>query len=170
MRAQVFWRKVHYWFSIVVALPLLVVVVSGLLLQVKKDFHWIQPNEQVGNAASPQISFERVLAACAALPDVHVETWDDVHRLDYRPSEKLLKVTTRCGREVQIDPADGRVLQVAVRRSDVIESLHDGSWFGGVIKRGVFLPTGVILVAMWATGMYLFLLPQMRRRRTPPGT
>jgi hypothetical protein len=88
-----------------------------------------------------------------------------VHRLDLRPDRSLLKVTTHEGWEVQIDPSDGRVLQVAVRRSDLIESLHDGSWFGNVAKRGIFLPAGLMLAALWATGIYLFLLPQIRKAR-----
>lgn len=167
MRAQVFGRKVHYWLSIVVAGPLLVVLASGLLLQVKKDFHWIQPHEQTGGDEWPRISFDDVLAICARVPDVSVADWDDVDRLDYRPSKNLLKITTQCGKEVQIDPSNGDVLQVAVRRSDVIESLHDGSWFGDATKRLVFLPAGIILAVMWVTGMYLFLLPQLRRRRKP---
>ncbi len=167
MRAQILWRKVHYWLSIIIALPLLIVICTGLLLQVKKDFHWIQPIEYRGSGSSPRISFEQILATCAAVPEVAVEDWSDIDRLDLRPEKSLLKVTTHDGWEIQIDPADGRVMQVARRRSDMIESLHDGSWFGGIAKRWVFLPAGVLLAVAWATGIYLFLLPQLRRRRNP---
>ncbi len=165
MRAQVLWRKVHYWLSIIVAAPLVVMIGSGLLLQVKKDFHWIQPDEQRGSAGAPRVSFAQILESCAAVPEVAIDDWSDIHRVDLRPGKSLLKVTTRDGWEIQIDPNDGSVLQVAVRRSDLIESLHDGSWFGEAVKRGVFLPAGALLAMLWATGIYLFLLPQMRRRR-----
>lgn len=165
MRAQVLFRKVHYWLSIVVALPILLVVISGLLLQVKKDFHWIQPHENEGSGGKPNVTFEQILAVCRSVPQAAVQSWDDIERVELRPGRNLLKVTTAGGWEVQIDPADGRVMQTAVRRSDLIESLHDGSWFGSIVKRGVFLPAGIILAVLWATGIYLFLLPQMRRKR-----
>lgn len=165
MRAQVLFRKVHYWLSIVVALPILLVVISGLLLQVKKDFSWIQPHENKGSGGEPNVTFEQVLEICAAIPQIQVKSWDDIQRVELRPGKNLLKVTTTTDWEVQIDPADGRVMQTAIRRSDLIESLHDGSWFGSIVKRGIFLPAGIILAVLWATGIYLFLLPQLRRKR-----
>lgn len=165
MQPRIFWRKVHYWISIVTAAPLLVILGTGLLLQVKKDVHWIQPREQRGRGVAPEISFEQIFAACMAVPQTGIEQWSDIHRMDLRPSRGLLKVVSRSGWEVQIDIADGRVLQTAYRRSDWIESLHDGSWFGGFAKQWIFLPSGGLLLVLWATGLYLFLLPQMSRRR-----
>lgn len=164
MRAPLFWRKAHYWLAIASALPVLLMICTGLLLHVKKDFHWIQPNEQAGTAAPPRVTFDEILAACAAIPELSVDGWDDIARVDLDPADGLLKVTTHQNYEVQLDAADGSVLQVAVRRSDIIESLHDGSWFGGFAKRWIFLPAGVILLVLWGTGIYLFLLPYVRRR------
>ncbi len=167
MRAQILWRKVHYWLSIGVAAPLLVVITTGLLLQVKKDFAWIQPAELRGSGGPPGVTFDGILAACAAIPEVSISDWSDIDRIDFRPGKSLVKVTTHDGWEIQLDPADGRVLGVAVRRSDLIESFHDGSWFGGLAKRWVFLPSGIALLVLLATGLYLFLLPQLRKRRPP---
>lgn len=164
MRAQVLLRKIHYWISIVVALPLLVVITTGLLLQVKKEIHWIQPDEQRGRDGPPQVGFEQVLAICRAQPQVSVDSWNDIDQVDYRPDRQLLKVSTNQGWELQIDPVTGDVLQVAKRRSDLIESLHDGSWFSDYVKSWVFLPSGVLLGVLWITGMYLFVLPYLRKR------
>ena len=36
-------RKIHYWASAIVAIPLLVIICSGLLLQAKKQSSWVQP-------------------------------------------------------------------------------------------------------------------------------
>lgn len=162
MRVQFLWREVHYWLSVIAAPPLLVIIGTGLVLHVKKDFHWIQPEEQRGAGGVPSVSFDQILDACRALPEVSVDGWDDVQRVDLRPDSALLKVTTRQGWEVQLDSADGRVLQVARRRSDLFESLHDGSWFGDAAKRWVFLPAGAVLLILWLTGIYLFLLPFLR--------
>ena len=40
----------------------------------------------------------------------------------------------RTGYEVQIDTETAEILQVAVRRSDLIESIHDGSYFNDHFK------------------------------------
>lgn len=168
MRAPVFWRKLHYWLSAIAALPLLLVIATGLLLQVKKDIHWIQPSEQSGTGKTPQISFDEILAICATQPQAGVRGWDDIHRVDLRPDAALLKVATHSGWELQIDAANGRLLQFARRRSDLIESLHDGSWFGDAAKRLIFLPAGLSLLILWGTGIYLFLIPRVRTASAKP--
>ena len=65
--------------------------------------------------------------------------------------------------EIQIDAATGRVLQVARRRSDLIEALHDGGRFGKAVKRSDFLLVGVGLAILCGTGVYLFALPRWKR-------
>ena len=57
------------------------------------------------------------------------------------------------------------MLKVAYRRSDTIEAIHDGSFFSDEVKLYLFLPTGVLLVVMWGTGIYLFLLPRLAKRK-----
>lgn len=168
MRAKILLRKIHYWLSIVVAAPLLLVIISGLLLQTKKQIPWIQPAEQRGASGEITVDFEQVLTLAQSAPKAGIHTWDDVHRVDYRPSKSLIKVSTRAGWEVQIDPVAGEVLQAAKRRSDIIESLHDGSWFGSLAKYAIFLPSGLVLLILWLTGIYLFILPLTRKRRRSP--
>ena len=43
MKLPLLTRRIHYWAAIIAAAPLLVVVVSGILLQLKKDWTWVQP-------------------------------------------------------------------------------------------------------------------------------
>lgn len=161
-------RRVHYWLSAAVAAPLLLVTASGLLLQVKKQVPWVQPPEARGSGG-PAASFDQLLAACRAVPEAGVRGWDDITRLDVRPNKGLVKVQTHSGYEVQLDAATAGVLRVAYRRSDLIESLHDGSFFGDAVKLGVFLPAGVGLLLLWLTGAYLFALPRLVRRRKARG-
>ena len=40
-------RKAHRWGAIAVALPFLVVIATGILLQLKKNWSWVQPVESV---------------------------------------------------------------------------------------------------------------------------
>ena len=157
-------RKLHRWGAILVALPVLVVIGTGILLQLKKESAWIQPRTQAGSGGPPTLSFDRILGAAAAVPEACVTSWADVDRLDVRPSKGVVKVRARSGWEVQVDTTTGDVLHVAVRRSDLIESIHDGSFFHEKAKLWVFLPAALILAGLWGTGIYLFVLPHLKRR------
>jgi uncharacterized iron-regulated membrane protein len=159
-------RKVHYWLSIAAALPILLITVTGLLLHVKKDFAWIQPAERRGSGTEPALSMEGILEACRTVPEARVREWRDIQRIDIRPGRGLVKVTTSAHIEIQIDAVTGEVLQSAYRRSDLIEALHDGSFFHPLVKRGIFLPAGLALLALLFTGVWLFLGPIRARRRT----
>jgi uncharacterized iron-regulated membrane protein len=158
-------RKIHYWGSIIIALPLLIVLLSGLLLQVKKQVTWVQPPTAKGVGRTPELSFERILAVAATVPEAGISTWKDVDRLDVRPKKGIVKVRAKNSWEVQIDNKTGDVLQVAYRRSDVIEGLHDGSFFHDAAKLWLFLPAAVILLVIWGTGIYLFFIPILSKRK-----
>lgn len=161
-------RKVHYWIAFVSALPVLVIICTGILLQLKKDVDWVQPPEQRRSSREPTVSFDVILESCRTVPEAEIESWKDVNRVDVRPSKGIIKVRAKNSYEVQLDQQTGEVLQVAYRRSDTIEAIHDGSWFHDVAKLWVFLPAAVILLVLWITGMYLFVLPywvRFRRRR-----
>ena len=167
-------RKIHYWISFAFALPLLVIVLSGVTLQMKKHWAWVQPTEQRGSTGTPAIGLDRLLAAAIeSVPGTR--GWDDVHRIDVRPSRGLAKVTLRNQWEVQVDLGTGAVLQAAYRRSDWIESLHDGSFFGGDWTRlGVFLPTALALLWLLVSGLWMWWVPfgaarRREARRRMPG-
>lgn len=159
-------RKIHYWASFIVAVPLLVMIGTGILLQVKKQSTWVQPAEHRGSATVPRVDLDAILAAARRAPGLESTTWDDIDRLDVRPSKGIVKVVTLSRWEVQVDLGTGEVLQTAYRRSDVIESLHDGSFFGGDwTKLGLFLPTGVGLLLLWLGGMWMWWVPFAAKRR-----
>jgi len=153
-------RKTHYWATVFVAIPLLVIICSGILLQVKKQSAWIQPPERIGTGTVPLVDLEGILALVRSETDLDAHAWDDIDRIDVRPGKGVAKVRLNSGWEVQVDLGSGEVLQKAYRRSDLIESIHDGSFFGGNwVKLGVFLPTGLILLAMWVSGIWMFWVP-----------
>ena len=166
MKFNVLNRKIHHWTTVFLALPLLVMICSGVLLQLKKQVSWVQPPEQRGTGATPQVDLEGILASVKQTPGLEVKGWEDINRLDVRPGKGMVKVWLHSGWEAQVDLGTGAVMQVAYRRSDLIESIHDGSFFGGdVVKLGLFLPTGIALFLMWLTGLWMFILPYLPRRR-----
>lgn len=170
MKLNLLTRRLHYWGAIIVALPILAVVVTGILLQVKKEFPWIQPKENRGTGKAPTVAFDTILTRCRTVKEAEIVTWDDISRIDVRPSKGMLKVQAKNSYEIQLDATTGEVLQVEFRRSDLIESIHDGSWFHDKVKLWIFLPAALILFGLWLTGMYLFWLPivvKARRSRKP---
>jgi len=153
-------RKTHYWGSFVIMLPVLLIIVSGILLQLKKEIHWLQPPTKKGQVQNnPTITLDDILSTVKKIDEVNIKSWSDIDRLDLRVEKGIVKVRGKNRWEVQIDTQTKKVLQVAYRRSDLIEQLHDGSWFNEKIKLYIFLPSGIILFILWVTGIYMFILP-----------
>lgn len=157
-------RQTHYWGAIICALPMLIVIVTGLLLLLKKDIDWVQPPSARGQGHIPEISFEQVLSAASSVDQAQIKSWDDIDRLDVRPSKGIIKIRANNRWEIQIDHQTMEVLQVAYRRSDLIDSIHDGSFFHDKAKLWVFLPSALILFILWVTGLYLFLTTHFAKR------
>jgi len=158
-------RKLHRIGSLAIFVPLALVIGTGLLLQLRKELDWIQPPTQVGASEAPGLSFEAILEAAGSVPEAGIDTWEDVDRIDVRPGKGVAKVRAESRWGVQVDTQTGEVLQAAYRRSDLIESLHDGSFFGDWARLGVFLPAAAVLLGLWLTGAYLLVLPHLARRK-----
>lgn len=167
-------RSIHLWLSLVIFIPVIIVIASGLLLQVKKEFDWIQPptqkaqKVQEGQNSAPTLPFEEVLNAVKQVPQVNLNTWDDIDRLDVRPGKGIIKVRGKNHWEVQLDAQSGDVLYVAYRRTDTIEAIHDGSWFFEGAKLWLFLPAALLLFVLWVTGLvmlYTTLKSKYRKKK-----
>lgn len=152
-------RKIHRWGAILVALPFLIVLLSGLFLQVKKQFDWIQPPTETGSQTGASLSFDEILSTAKTIPELEAESWSDIDRLDVRPEDGVIKIRGNNGWEAQIDAHNATILNVGQRRSDIIESLHDGSWFHDKAKLWIFLPTAIVVTILWLTGIYLIGVP-----------
>ena len=158
-------RKLHRWGALLTFIPLLVVIISGLLLQVKKQVPWVQPATNRGTGSIPEIQWQSLLEATSSVPAADVDSWEDIDRVDVRPGKGMAKVQCKNRWEVQVDLSTGEVLAANYRRSDLIESLHDGSFFSDAAKLWLFLPNGLVLLGLWCTGVYLWWLPIGVRRK-----
>ncbi len=148
-------RSLHLWLSLVIFIPVIIVIGSGLLLQVKKELDWIQPPTQKAPNAYPTLSFERILQSASTVAEANIVTWGDIDRLDVRPNKGIIKVRGKNHWEIQLDAQSGDVLQVAYRRTDTIEAIHDGSWFFEGAKLWLFLPAAILLFVLWITGLVM---------------
>ncbi|MDZ7682029.1 MAG: hypothetical protein U5J63_10055 [Fodinibius sp.] len=101
-------RKLHRWGAILIALPFLIVLLSGLFLQVKKEFSWIQPPSQSGSAVGASVPFDSVLTIAKSVPELKVQQWTDIDRLDVRPDDGIIKIRGTNGWEAQIDSHSGK--------------------------------------------------------------
>ena len=150
-------RQTHYWGSIVCAVPVLIIIATGSLLLLKNDFNWIQPATIRGIEKTPNVSFDDILKIAMTVEQAAINGWEDIDRIDVRPGKGVVKVRAESQWEVQIDHNTLEILQVAYRRSDFIESIHDGTFFHKKAKLFLFFPASLILLALWVTGLYLFI-------------
>lgn len=167
MHGNVLNRKLHYWGAALIGIPILMLILSGLLLQMKKHWAWVQPVEHRGSTKAPVIELSGILKAIREHvdPNVAVQGWDDIKRLDVRPDRGVAKATLHNNYEVQVDLGTGRVMQVAYRRSDLIETIHDGSIFGDWVKLGIVLPSACVLLFLWGSGIWMWVYPIINRRK-----
>lgn len=158
-------RLIHKWISIVIAIPLLLTFVTGILLLTKKEFAFIQPPTAKGESTVPSISFDQVLSIATTVKLAQISTWEDIERLDVRPDKGIIKIRGRNRIEIQIDGQTGNILHVAHRRSDFIESIHDGTFFEKNANLWLMLPIAIIAIVMSITGIIMFCIPYLKKKR-----
>ena len=165
MKTQVLLRKIHHWGSLVIMVQMGLVIIAGLMLSLKKEIDWLQPPSVNGSARAdvPTQDMQSLFDIARSVDELALTDWTELERVDFKPSKGMVKFVGANNWEVQIDTASGEVLQVAYRRSDVIEKLHDGSFFADWVKLYVFFPSGIVLLLLWGTGIYLFFLPHVKR-------
>lgn len=156
-------RSTHKWASIIVAIPLLIILVTGILLLVKKEFSYIQPPSAKGGANVPSISFDVILKQAKTVEQAQIESWDSIDRLDIRPSKGIVKIRTNTQWEIQLDSTTADILHVAYRRSDIIEQIHDGTYWQKNANLWLTLPVAIALLLISLTGLFLFFQPYYKK-------
>ncbi len=156
-------RVIHYWCAIICAIPVLIVISTGILLMFKKNINWIQPQTLQGQNDIPIISFDQILIIAKNIPQAEIKTWKDIKRLDVRPSKGITKIRAKNNWEIQIDNTTGKLLGTAFRRSDIIEAIHTGAFFTDWTQYWVFFPSALILLILWVTGIYLFFITELAK-------
>lgn len=156
-------RSTHKWASIIIAVPFLVIIVTGILLLLKKEVAYLQPPSAKGTIAAPSLAFDKVLKIAKTVEQAQITSWEDINRLDVRPSKGIIKIRAQSSWEIQLDATTGEVLQVAFRRSDIIEQLHDASYWQDKANLWFTLPLAISLLLVSITGIILFFQPYYKR-------
>jgi uncharacterized iron-regulated membrane protein len=168
MRSHKFFWQVHKWLGIVLAVMLINISVTGILLLEKKQYEWIQPATRKGleGAVGEYLSMEKLFDAVYSCNHPDFENIESIDRVDFRPDKNVYKVRSKTNHtEIQVCAVSGEVLNIACRRSDFLEQLHDGSFFGGWMHDKVMPVIAVSNIILAISGLYLWLGPKFRRKK-----
>jgi len=167
----------HLWLGVIFTVALLVIAVTGILLNHKRGLGLMPDVEHESSrpftealplARLAAIALEEV--GGAADGDAASHAAREVDRMDVRPRDGLVKVRLRdaSSTEVTVDLATGQVLHVGARGDVFLEKLHSGEIFGG--QRWVLLSdaAAVALVITLVSGYWLWLAPKLRRTGRGP--
>lgn len=158
-------RKLHKWMALVSALPLLLMLITGVLLSISPQVGFLQPKNAAASGSGLSIPFEKILIAARSVPEAQIVEWSDIAQIDSRPSAGLVRVRAKNYFEIQIDGHTGAVLNSAPRWKTLLITLHDGAWFGNGIRYGIFVPTAFVTLALWLTGLLIWWIPILQRRK-----
>jgi uncharacterized iron-regulated membrane protein len=172
-------RKVHRYTGIFLFVFFFAIAITGLLLGWKKNsFGLILPASATGTSTNLEdwrsVNDLHRIADSTLLVTTGTKTDLTLDRIDIRKDKGIVKfVYIEDYWEVQLDGATGTPLQISQRRSDLIEDLHDGSFFdlyfrtkGEPIKLIYTLIMGTALITFTVTGFWLWYGPkQIKKQR-----
>ena len=171
-------RNIHRVMGATLFILFFIIAFSGLMLGWKKHSNgYLLPETQRGSAAALEqwlpMHTLQANAQQAIIDSLPPGASTTVDRMDVRPGKGIVKVRFE-GHHwgVQLDGATGEVLQVAKRRSDWMEALHDGSIVeaplgigGGYFKLIYTTVMSVALLLFTITGFWLWYGPKVLRRQ-----
>jgi len=164
---KLFWNA-HKWTGIVLAVIFLMTAATGFMLLIKKRSDWIQPATQQGapGEVASFITIEQAMRSVMAEGHPDFTGVDAIDRIDIRPDKRVYKVRSEHNHsEIQVCAVTGDVLNVSWRPSDLLESIHDGSYFGSFVHQWVMPAVTIALVFLVFSGIWLWIEPIVRRRR-----
>jgi hypothetical protein len=169
-------RKIHRTTGIFLFVFYFLIAITGFLLGIKKHSSGlILPKTQTGSSTKlvdfisldslEQIAQKEITNFLKESKSPHID------RIDVRPDKGMVKFTFKSNfYEVQLDGVTGSLLQIELRRSDVIEKIHDGSivdyYFGfesGVFKLIYTIMMSFALMLFTITGFWLWYGPKKMR-------
>ena len=78
-----------------------------------------------------------------------------INSIIYKPKKGITQVRTSDGFEYHFDATSGKLLNSGAKRTSFFIRLHEGSYFGSVVRDFVFLPSAIIFLISLLTGIYL---------------
>jgi len=147
------WKLWHKRISIMISMPLLLIILTGILLQFRNVFSIIQP---------PTVSAKKMPADIELLSLIQIQniaTNKDKNFIDqiiYRPSKNSYAVRFTSGREIQLHAQTGEILSDQMRYTGWLIDLHQGSFAGNFSQYVLFPLTAMGLLFVLTSGVLLF--------------
>jgi uncharacterized iron-regulated membrane protein len=154
----------HLWFGVLFTVVLLVIGVTGILLNHKREFGIMpDPQHEPRGAFVDALPLHELAASAFAATGIPVD-YSSIDRMDVRPRNGFVKVRFRdaANTEATVDLATGAVIHTGSRGDVFMEKLHSGEVFGA---NGILLSdaAAVGLVLLLISGYWLWLKPRYRR-------
>lgn len=160
-------RVLHRWAGLLGSLFLVLIAVTGFLLALKRRFVWIQPPTAQGTLAndfSNAAPLDAITGAALRLGLPELQGPEDIGRMELHSDRGIYKLISERGfHEVQVDAVTAKVLSVGRRNDQLIEAIHDLSFFSPWVRDWVLPIVALVLLGLGLTGIYLFFTPIYRR-------
>lgn len=160
-------RNLHKIIGLICCLFLCVISLTGFFLAMKSRFGWIRPDAQAGTEfahPSELAPIHLVLDAAFAAGFSEVKVIEDIDRLEFHAEDRIWKILSKEGfREIQIDGVTTEVLSRGQRNDQMLEQLHDMSFFSDWLH-DLVLPLvagGLFLLSL--SGVIMYMVPVFRR-------
>ena len=160
-------RNTHKWVSVLLSAAFINMAVTGFLLLVKKKYDWIQPptREDAKGNAGDFINIQQLFEIVLNQGHEDFKSYADIDRIDFRPNKRVYKVQSKYNHsEIQVGAVTGAVLSEDQRLSDMLEDIHDGSFFGARVHDWFMPLMAFSLFFLSISGIYLWLQPRIRKR------
>jgi len=153
---KIFLRRWHRRAAVLVAIPFTVILVTGILLQLRNRVAWVSPPPPTGSPGNPRLSPNELIAIAQGIAGAQVKDWRDIDRIEIRPKQGITTIRTHNHWELQIDSQKGEVLSAGIRQAGLVLAIHEGNWFHPLAPLWIFLPTGIILIWVVFSGLWIF--------------
>lgn len=159
-----FWRKWHKWVSIIVLIPFMITIITGVALLFRGNINWLSP-QFPETSGSLQVSFEQILKASQSVPEMQINSWADVNRIQINPEKGSIVVRGKNNYQIQIDGGSGEVNGAGPLRTPLFVSLHEGTFWTGKSGRFIIgLPMALAVLFLSVSGLVLFFQPSFMRK------
>lgn len=144
-----FLRKYHRLTGLVITLPLLVTTITGVILQLRGEFEFIQPKAVKSDfkISDKLISFSTLIQKMGA---------KNIDQIIWKPGKASLVVRLTNGEEAHLHPATGEILKQSPRRTGFLIELHQGSWMGKWGQYLVHFVAGLGLFFLIISGLLIY--------------
>ncbi|MFZ4712194.1 MAG: PepSY domain-containing protein [Bacteriovoracaceae bacterium] len=144
-------RKYHRIVSVIIAIPFAIILVTGLILQLRSQIEAVQPKAVKMTKLPGQalLTLEQIVEKSNKEPK-------EIEQIIYKPGKFHLAIRLADDNEMQMHPQTGEILKTAPRRSNFLIELHQGSVLGAFGQFGIMFPSSLALVFLLISGLLIF--------------